>query len=256
MVFYFLWSWLALFYLAIWVEKSDGWCFLVFSFPVCLLKIVPFLFGTVLVASCKFKIWMSYLPNFLKSALLSFMLCWRRSSWGRDSKLTCELNPSNCRFLSSCLLLECTFCLPFPAGGRNQLQGGSLERAGCCWDHLDGMWLNSRSPDKFEGSRGQDRDVLIWQLPKITLHCTFPSLLNPPPASRGWPASSVSACPLYSVHIVHGVPKARILKGVAIPFSRGPCFVRALHPDPCVLGGPAQHGSWFHWVRQDCSPCE
>ena len=37
--------------------------------------------------------------------------------------------------------------------------------------------------------------------------------------------------------------KARILKWFAIPFSSGPHFVRTLHHDPSILGGPTQHGS-------------
>ena len=44
-------------------------------------------------------------------------------------------------------------------------------------------------------------------------------------------------------HTVHGVLKARILKWFAIPFSSGPHFVRTLHYDPSVLGGPTRHGS-------------
>ena len=34
------------------------------------------------------------------------------------------------------------------------------------------------------------------------------------------------------LHIVHGIPKARILKWFAIPLSSGPRFVRTLHHDP------------------------
>ena len=41
----------------------------------------------------------------------------------------------------------------------------------------------------------------------------------------------------------YGVLKARILRWFAIPFSSGPYFVRTLHHDPSVLGGPTQHGS-------------
>ena len=36
---------------------------------------------------------------------------------------------------------------------------------------------------------------------------------------------------------------ARVLKWSAIPFSSGPCFVRTLHHDLSILGGPTQHGS-------------
>ena len=46
-------------------------------------------------------------------------------------------------------------------------------------------------------------------------------------------------------HTVHGVLKARMLKCFAIPFpfSRGPHFVRTLHHDSSILGGPTWHGS-------------
>ena len=40
-----------------------------------------------------------------------------------------------------------------------------------------------------------------------------------------------------------GVLKARILKWFAIPFCSGPCFVRTLHHDLSILGGPTQHDS-------------
>ena len=64
--------------------------------------------------------------------------------------------------------------------------------------------------------------------------------------SLGWESS----------HTVHGVLKARMLKCFAIPFSSGPRFVRTLHHDPSVLGGPTRHGSWFHRVRRGCGPCD
>ena len=50
----------------------------------------------------------------------------------------------------------------------------------------------------------------------------------------------------HTIHTVHGVLKARILKSFAIPFSSGPHSVTPLHYDPSVLGGPTWHGlvSW------------
>ena len=42
---------------------------------------------------------------------------------------------------------------------------------------------------------------------------------------------------------VHRVLKARILKWFAIPFSSESRFVRTLHHDLSVLGGPTQRGS-------------
>ena len=44
-------------------------------------------------------------------------------------------------------------------------------------------------------------------------------------------------------HTVHGVLNARILKGFSIPFSSGPHFLRTLHHDPSILGGPTWPGS-------------
>ena len=49
--------------------------------------------------------------------------------------------------------------------------------------------------------------------------------------------------PFHTVYIVHGVLKARILKWFAIPFSSGPRFVRTLHHEPSVSGGPTWCGS-------------
>ena len=43
--------------------------------------------------------------------------------------------------------------------------------------------------------------------------------------------------------LLHRVLSARILQWVALPSSSGPSFVRTLHCDPSVLGGPAWHGS-------------
>ena len=65
-------------------------------------------------------------------------------------------------------------------------------------------------------------------------------------------SSSASVLFFLSFHTVHGVLKARILKWFAIPFSSGPHFVRTLHHDLSMLGGPTRHG----WVRQGCDPSD
>ena len=58
------------------------------------------------------------------------------------------------------------------------------------------------------------------------------------------PGEFIFQCPIFlPFHTVHGVPKARILKWFAIPFSCGPRFVRTLHDDPSVLGILTRHGS-------------
>ena len=46
-------------------------------------------------------------------------------------------------------------------------------------------------------------------------------------------------------HTVHGVPKARILKWFAIPFSSGPHSVRPLHHDLPILGYPTGMASFI-----------
>ena len=48
--------------------------------------------------------------------------------------------------------------------------------------------------------------------------------------SLGWTYEQI-----HTVHTVHGVLKARILKWFTIPFSRGPHCVRPLHHDLPVL---------------------
>ena len=35
---------------------------------------------------------------------------------------------------------------------------------------------------------------------------------------------------------------------VCISFSSEPCFVRTLHYDPSILGGPERHDSQLHWI--------
>ena len=61
--------------------------------------------------------------------------------------------------------------------------------------------------------------------------------------------------PMFSQDCDHtGVFEARILKWFAIPFSSGSRFVRTLHHDLSILGGPVWHGSQLHWVTQGCHP--
>ena len=67
------------------------------------------------------------------------------------------------------------------------------------------------------------------------------------------PEEFIFQCAIFlPFHTVHGVLKVRILKWFAIPFSSGPHFVRTVHHDPSISGGPTGHGSQFHWVIQSC----
>ena len=55
------------------------------------------------------------------------------------------------------------------------------------------------------------------------------------------PGEFIFQCPIFlPFNTIHGVLKERILKWFAIPFSSGLHFVRTLHYDPPVLGGPTR----------------
>ena len=67
----------------------------------------------------------------------------------------------------------------------------------------------------------------------------FPPLFSSSILGTYQPGEFIFQCPTFlPFHTVHGVLKAKILKWFAIPFSRGPCFVRTLHHDPSIFGGP------------------
>ena len=60
------------------------------------------------------------------------------------------------------------------------------------------------------------------------------------------PGEFIFQCHIFlPFYTVHGVLKATILKWFAIPFSSGPCFVRILHNDSSVLGGPTRMAHSF-----------
>ena len=59
-----------------------------------------------------------------------------------------------------------------------------------------------------------------------------------------WPGEFILQCPIFLLfHTVLGILKTRILKWFAISFYSGPHFVRTIHHDPSILGGPTCHGS-------------
>ena len=58
------------------------------------------------------------------------------------------------------------------------------------------------------------------------------------------PGEFIFQCHIFlPYHTVHHILKARILKWFAIPFSSRQHFVRNLHYDPSILGGPTRHAS-------------
>ena len=84
---------------------------------------------------------------------------------------------------------------------------------------------------------------LLWLHPFILSGVISP-LISSSILGTYRPREFIFQCPIFlPFHTVHGVLTARILKWFGIPFSNGPHFVRTLHHDPSVLGGPTQHGS-------------
>ena len=87
-----------------------------------------------------------------------------------------------------------------------------------------------------------------WVLCLLWLHLFFLELfLHWSPVAYWIPTNLGGFIVHYHVflpfHTVHGVLKARTLTWFAITFSSGPHFVRTLHHDPSILGGPTRHGS-------------
>src|SRR5574338_44829 len=84
---------------------------------------------------------------------------------------------------------------------------------------------------------------LLWLHPFI-LSGVIPPVISSSILGTYQSGEFIFQCPIFlPFHTVHGVLKARILKGFAIPFSSGPRFVRTLHHDPSILGHPTWHGS-------------
>ena len=85
--------------------------------------------------------------------------------------------------------------------------------------------------------------LLLW-LCLFILSGVIPQLISSSLLSTYRPGVFIFQCPIFlPFHTVHGVLKAGILRFFAIPFYSGPHYVRTLHHDPSILGGPTQHGS-------------
>ena len=98
--------------------------------------------------------------------------------------------------------------------------------------------LYSIGPCFYHQSHPQLSVVLLWLHPFI-LSGVFSPLISSSKLDTYWPGEFIFQCPIFlPFHTVHGVPKARILKWFAIPFSSGPHSVKSLHHDPPILGCP------------------
>ena len=79
---------------------------------------------------------------------------------------------------------------------------------------------------------------LFWPAATFFLELLVIALHSSPVAY--WTPSNLvcSSSGVISFYTIRGVSEARILEWFAIPSSNGPRFVRTLHYDPSVLGGP------------------
>ena len=90
---------------------------------------------------------------------------------------------------------------------------------------------------------------LLWLHPFIFSGVISP-LISSSILGTYQPGEFIFQCPIFlPFHTVHGVLKARILKWFAIPFSRGPHFVRTLHHDR--LSWVAPHGMAHSFIELD-----
>ena len=86
--------------------------------------------------------------------------------------------------------------------------------------------------------------IVFTLAPSLHFFWSYFLLISSSILSTYQPGEFIFQCPIFLLfHTVHGVLKARILKWFAISFSSGPHFVRTLHHDLPVLGGPTWHAS-------------
>ena len=84
----------------------------------------------------------------------------------------------------------------------------------------------------------------FWLLVKEIFRPQLHTVLRSDPFQKGCVYTFlVHCCFCFFFHTGLGVLKARILKWFPMSFSSGPRFVRTLHHDPSILGGPTWHGS-------------
>ena len=187
----------------------------------------------------------------------------KRNSWWRNT--LCNGKSKTLKFtgwpvcnLQYCTLSEisarpnrCLQCLPWVAQTWQQIQGGpgfgKLKVPCCCYlvaklcpTLCDPMDWGTRLPCP-SLSPGVCSDSCLlsqWCYPNILFSVT------PFSCPQSFPASGSFQKTLMLFHFlltVRGVLKASILERFAIPSSRGPRFVRTLHCDLSVSGGPALH---------------
>ena len=91
--------------------------------------------------------------------------------------------------------------------------------------------------------------LFIWKVINSVTECMSVIALHSFPAAHWMPSdpgAHLSESYLFVFHTVRGVLEAGMLEWFATPSSGGPRFVRTLHYDLSVSGGPAQYRSQLH----------
>ena len=87
-----------------------------------------------------------------------------------------------------------------------------------------------------------------WRFSSVKGHLVQPYIL-----CQNSCLSDNNIVPSNAFYTVLRVLGARIVEWFDIPFSSGPCFVKTLHHDPSILGGP--HGMAQSFI-EGCDPCD
>ena len=93
------------------------------------------------------------------------------------------------------------------------------------------------------------RYIHSWAMLPLCLSLFIPSgatslLLSNSILDTCWPVGFIFQCHIsLPFHSVYGILKPRRQTWFETPFSSGSHFIRTLHHDPSILGGPAWHGS-------------
>ena len=125
----------------------------------------------------------------LNTSLLTWVgRCWRRSLRRHDCKVTGDLGPGNLRLFTP--PGPWSVCFPTPSTSLDSFQD-KAQTWGSNMLLRQSMWLNQGKDTKETcktpvGGRGS---LCILRLPRTSLVCEFPCLLNLPPTSLEWWAS-------------------------------------------------------------------
>ena len=118
------------------------------------------------------------------------MYSWRKSLRGCDHQLTHELDPGDCRLLTTSLSLEDASFPELGGTWRMRAGGSNVLVRPSAWCVRD--WTPLRPLHKLLRFCGCEWKIFVLRPPGTSLACKFPCLLNMPPTNQKWSAFSPS----------------------------------------------------------------